>query len=298
GAGTTRPIFLSGVTGLCSNLLLDWIFMYGKFGFPEMGAVGCGWATTLSSLLMAGVLALQYPLHAPLRKLQVFMRVRPRLGENTREVLRLGVPIGLILLAEAGLFVVVSLLMARFGDQAVAAYQVALNFASVAFMIPLGIGLATTVRVGHAVGAGEVVAAGYRGRVGMMLGTLNAASNASIMLLFPVAIVGFYTHNADIITRATGFLALAAVFQLFDGLQVTANGALRGIKDTRIPMLITVAAYWLVGMPVAWWLAFDTGMGPDGLWWGLTAGLAVAAFGLSARFLSKAKRINRSLLMP
>ncbi|MGH8461985.1 MAG: MATE family efflux transporter [Stenotrophobium sp.] len=297
GAGTTRPIFWSGVTGLCSNLLLDWVFMYGKAGFPAMGAVGCGWATTLSSLLMAAVLAAQYSWHAPLRLFRIFERVRPRLQKDAREILRLGIPIGLILLAEAGLFVAVSLLMARFGDEAVAAYQVALNFASVAFMIPLGIGLATTVRVGHAVGAGDLAAARQRGYVGMSLGALNAASNAAIMLLFPTVIAGCYTHNRQIVALAASYLGLAAVFQLFDGLQVTANGALRGIKDTRVPMLITVAAYWLVGMPVALWLAFRAVMGPSGLWWGLTAGLAVAAFGLTLRFRSKAQRLKSYFLM-
>ncbi|MGH8506620.1 MAG: MATE family efflux transporter [Stenotrophobium sp.] len=297
GVGMTRPIFWSGVVGLCSNLLLDWIFMYGKFGFPAMGAVGCGWATTLSSLLMAAVLAVQYSWHAPLRAFQVLQRMRPRLEKDAREILRLGIPIGMILTAEAGLFVAVSLLMARFGDEAVAAYQVALNFASVMFMIPLGVGLATTVRVGHAVGAGDLPEARQRGYVGMCLGAINAASNATLMLLFPAFIAGLYTDNGQIVSVAAAYLCLAAAFQLFDGLQVTANGALRGIKDTRIPMLITVAAYWLVGMPVALWLAFRVGLGPSGLWWGLTAGLAVAALGLSLRFRSKSKRLKSYLVM-
>lgn len=297
GVGTTRPIFWSGVVGLCSNLLFDWIFMYGKFGFPAMGAVGCGWATTLSSLLMAAVLAVQYSWHEPLRVFQILQRVRPHLEREAREILRLGIPIGLILTAEAGLFVAVSLLMARFGDEAVAAYQVALNFASVMFMIPLGVGLATTVRVGHAAGAGDPAEARQRGYVGMCLGAINAASNAALMLLFPAFIAGFYTDNGKIVSIAAAYLCLAAAFQLFDGLQVTANGALRGIKDTRIPMLITVAAYWLVGMPVALWLAFRAGLGPSGLWWGLTAGLAVAALGLSLRFRSKSQRLKSYLVM-
>lgn len=291
GMGTTQPIFLSGVTGLLGNLILDWAFMYGKFGLPEMGAVGCGWATTISASLMALVLAVQYRFHAPLRQLEAFKPLMPRLGRNAREIVRLGFPIGLILLAEAGLFVLTAMWMARFGDSTMAAYQIALNFASVLFMIPLGIGLATTVRVGHAMGAGEKDRARYRGTVGMKLGLLNAASNASIMVLLSSLIAALYTDDAEIAGYATHFLWLAAAFQFVDGLQVTANGALRGIKDTRVPMLITVTAYWLVGMPVAHHLAFASNLAASGLWWGLTAGLAVAAMGLSLRFMNKAARL-------
>ena len=291
GMGVTRPIFFSGLIGLLGNLVLDWVFMYGKFGLPAMGAVGCGWATTISSLAMALVLALQYGLHAPLRQLDVFRLKAARLRQDARDIIRLGTPIGLILLAEAGLFVLASMWMARFGDSTMAAYQIALNIASVLFMIPLGVGLATTVRVGHAMGARDVRAARYRGTVGMKLGLLNAASNASIMVLFSGVIVALYTDDAVIAAHAVHFLWLAAAFQFADGLQVTANGALRGIKDTRVPMAITVAAYWLVGMPVAHQLAFATTLGASGLWWGLTSGLAMAALGLSMRFINKSSRL-------
>lgn len=295
GVGCTPPVLVSGLVGLCSNILLVWVFMYGKFGVPAFGAVGCGYATTISSMLMALVLALQYRRHEALRRLQVFTQLTARLGNDAHEILRLGSPIGLILLAEAGLFVLAALWMARFGEDTVAAYQIAINFAAVLFMIPMSLGLATTVRVGHAVGAGDHVAARQRGISGMKLGLLNAASNAAIMALFPVFIAKLYTNDAAIAAIAAQFLWLAAVFQFFDGLQVTANGALRGIKDTRVPMMITVAAYWAAGMPVAWWLGFHTPLAAAGIWWGLTAGLAVAAFGLSLRFLSKSKRISRSL---
>ena len=294
GVGCMRPIFIASVMGLASNGFLDWVFMYGKFGLPAMGAVGCGWATTISSLLMVAVLALQYRRHAVLRALEVFRPLWPRLSGDVREVLRLGVPIGMILFAEVGLFVLAAFWMAYFGDVAVAAYQVATNFATLAFMIPMGVALATTVRVGQAVGAGEIAAARHRGIIGMQLGLLNAGSNASIMALFPAWIVALYTDDAAIAALAVKFFLLAALFQFVDGLQVTANGALRGIKDTRVPMLITVTAYWLVGMPVAWWLGFHTSLAAAGIWWGLTVGLAIAALGLSMRFLSKSKRLNRS----
>src|SRR5581483_7528011 len=297
GVGVTAPTFYSGLLGLATNALLDWILMYGKFGFPAMGAIGCGWATTISSVLMAALMAWQFRSNVKLRALHVFGG-RPsgrRFLSEVHEVLKLGLPIALTLVAEASLFVVAAMLMASFGDRTVAAYQVAINFASVLFMIPLGIALATTVRVGHAAGAGLPWMARDRGRVGMQLGLINAASNALIMLVFPGVIVAIYTEDTAIATQAIVFLWLAAAFQFFDGLQVTANGALRGMKDTRVPMLITVAAYWLIGMPSAVALGFHTTLAAEGIWWGLTIGLGIAAIGLSLRFLHGAKA---SVVMP
>ncbi|MBL6749467.1 MAG: MATE family efflux transporter [Nevskia sp.] len=291
GLGRTRPIVLAGLAGLGGNALLDWLLLFGHFGLPRLGAVGCGVATSISSLLMAGTLHLLYRRGALRGLLPVPGGVQD-VAEGVRDILRTGLPIGLMLVAEAGLFVLAALLMARFGDATVAAYQIAINFAALVFMIPLGVGLATTVRVGHAAGAGAPAAARFRGLVGMGLGIANAASNAAIMAGLAAPIVAVYTTDAAIGRHAAGFLLLAAVFQLFDGLQVTANGALRGIKDTRVPMLITLVAYWLVGLPVAWWLAFRAGgdgMGPDGLWWGLTAGLGAAAAGLSLRYLRRTR---------
>ena len=284
GLGQVRPILYAGVVGLLCNTLLDWLLLFGHFGMPRLGAPGCGVATTVSSLVMAATLYAQFRLRLGLREPLEASRNGAGCTEGPREILRIGLPIGLILLAEAGLFVLTAMLMARFGEATVAAYQVAINFASLVFMIPVGIALATTVRVGHAAGAGDHAAARFRGLVGMALGLGNAASNAAIMALFSGLIAAFYTEDAGIAAAAAHFLVLAAFFQFFDGLQSTANGALRGIKDTRLPMLITLVSYWLIGLPVAWWLAFRVGMGPDGLWWGLTAGLGAAAAGLTLRY--------------
>lgn len=287
GLGQTRPIVVAGLAGLAANAVLDWLLLFphpllNAWGMPLLGAPGCGVATSLSCLLMAGLLMLQFRRVPALR--EVMIGSASSVPEGAADILRLGLPIGLIMVAEAGLFVMVALLMARFGDLTVAAYQVAINFAALVFMIPVGVALATTVRVGHAVGAGDAVGARLRGGVGMMLGVLNAASNALIMLLLGQWIASLYTDDPAIAAQATHFLYLAAIFQFFDGLQVTANGALRGFKDTRWPALITLVAYWLVGLPVAWGLAFTFGMGADGLWWGLTAGLGAAATGLCLRY--------------
>ena len=176
-------------------------------------------------------------------------------------------------------------MMARFGDVAVAAHQIAINFAAMSFMVPLSIGMATTVRVGQAHGAGADAAARLAGRVGIGLGVAWAVAAASLMALYPDMIVRAYTQAPEVSAMAVGLLGYAALFQLFDCIQATSNGALRGLHDTRVPMAITVLAYWAVGMPVAVGLAFFSAVGPAGIWWGFIAGLAVAAAGLSLRFL-------------
>ncbi|MES2682092.1 MAG: MATE family efflux transporter [Pseudomonadota bacterium] len=289
GLEATRPVMLAAVVGLLINALFNWLLIFGYGPIPALGVTGSGIATALACVVMAGTMALLYQRHPLLKTLRLFAGRGDEPGA-VRETLRLGLPIALIILAEAGLFVVVAMLMARLGERTVAAYQIAINFASVVFMIPLGIGFGTTVRVGFFAGAGDAAAARYAGLVGMAMGTGNAAFNATLMLVFGSMIAALYTSDTGIAAQAVAFLGLAAIFQLADGLQATANGALRGLKDTRIPMLITLASYWLIGLPVAWWLCFHTPLAANGLWWGLTAGLAAAAIGLTARFRALAPR--------
>jgi multidrug resistance protein, MATE family len=235
-----------------------------------------------------------YRWHPRLRELEVYGRAGWRPGPATGEVLRLGGPIALIITAEAWLFLIGALLMARFGTDAVAAHQIAINFASVTFMVPLSIGMATTVRVGYAAGAGDAAGVRLRGLAGIGMGACFAAFSAALMALLPGPIIALYTDAPGVAPLAAAFLAYAAVFQLADCVQATANGALRGIKDTRVPMLITVSAYWLVGLPLAVALAFNTAFGPAGVWLGFIAGLAVAAGGLAARFLHRTRASGRA----
>lgn len=285
GRGVSRAVMLAGVVAFPLNALFDWVLMYGHWGFPEMGPAGCGWATMLSSVVMLCVYLYSFSRWRDLRALRVLRRGLPRFERSVaREIVRLGLPIGLILAAESSLFQITALLMARFGETAVAAHQIAINFAAICFMVPMSIGMATTVRVGQAAGAGAAPEARMRGFVGIGLGLFSAVVSASMMIFFPQSVVAIYTDVPEVAELAVGFLGLAAVFQIFDCLQAVANGALRGVKDTRAPMLITVAAYWIVGMGVGIGLAFFAGQGPLGLWWGLVAGLAAAAIGLNWRF--------------
>ncbi len=300
GHGLTRVALISGLIGLLVNVVFAYLLLYGKFGFPEMGPEGCAWASVVASLAMVGAYTAQYLRVPALRALRVFRRGWPQWRPDVREVVRLGVPIAMILAAESWMFNIGALLMARFGATTVAAHQVAINFAALAFMVPLAIGFATTVRVGYAAGGGDHAAVRLRGQTGIALGVVFALLSASIMALMPGTIVALYTDTAEVSGLAVRFLYFAAVFQIFDCIQATANGALRGVKDTRVPMMITVAAYWVVGMPLAWWLAFHTDVGPLGVWWGFIVSLALAAAGLGWRFVwrSRLHRPGSSVLMP
>jgi MATE family multidrug resistance protein len=289
GHGLTGVPLLAGLTGFAVNGVVAWVLMYGKWGAPAMGPEGCGWAGVCAAWAMVGVYALQYRLSPRLRALRLMSHGRPRLDRETLEVLRVGLPIAAILTAECSLFSAGALLMARFGADTVAAHQIAINFASLAFMVPLSVGMATTVRVGHAAGAGDAAGVALRGRAGIAIGMCFALLSAALMALVPGWIASLYTPIETVAAAAAGFLLFAAVFQIFDCIQATANGALRGVKDTRLPMAITLFGYWVVGLPVAVWLAFGTALGPAGIWWGFIAGLAVAAVGLSARFARRTR---------
>lgn len=290
GQGRSRPVLVAGLVGLVVNVLGDWLLMFGIGPFPRLGAEGCGWATALAALAMLAVMAWQHRRLPSLRASQPWRRWIGGEPQLIPELLKLGIPIGLIWLAEVALFAGAGLLMALFGDGPVAAHQVAINIAAVAFMVPMGLGLAATARIGQAAGAGDRAAVALRGRVAIGVAAAFAVCSASLMALFPRQLVGLYTAEPGIFNLAVHFLVWAALFQMFDALQATCSGVLRGLKDTRGPMVITLIAYWVVGLPLGIGTAFYGGAGPKGLWWGLIAGLAVAAVGLNLRFWRMAQR--------
>ncbi len=292
GHGLARVALVAGVAGFLVNALFDYLLMYGRLGLPALGPEGCAWASVLAGLTMAVIYGALYLRLPPLRALRVFRSGGSLPRAELWEVLRLGLPIALIVAAESWLFNIGALMMAGFGGEVIAAHQIAINVASLAFMVPLSIGFATTVRVGHAAGAGDLPAVRLRGQTGVWLGVAFALLSATAMATLPGAIVALYTEAPAVSAMAVRFIYYAALFQLFDCVQATAAGALRGIKDTRVPMLITVAAYWGVGMPVAWGLASATAQGPFGVWWGFIVALAVAAAGLGLRFFRRTRPLS------
>ena len=288
GDGRPQPVLAVTLVGVAANAALNWVLMFGALGAPALGLVGTGWSSAITISVMFVALALVVRRGA-LARFRVFAGLRRPDPEALGSLFRLGWPIGVGFGLEAGLFTAATLLAGRLPDHetALAAHQIALNAASVTFMVPLGIGMAAGVRVGQAAGAGDLDGAARAGWTAAGLGAAFMAVAALVFWLAPGAVVWVYAGrgaDASVAALAASLLGVAAVFQLFDGVQATVAGALRGLKDTRVPMLIAAGAYWGVGLGVAAVAGLRLGGGAPGLWWGLTLGLAVAAVGLSARF--------------
>ncbi len=285
GLGMTWPGMVAGLLGLLVLAPVGYVLMNGGLGVPGLGATGSGLAT-------AAVLWLEVAGFA------VFLRVSPRfralgwgLGRRGPDaallagLLRLGGPIAVSLLLEVGLFTTAGLVIAGFGAAAAAGHQLALNVAGVAFMVPLGLAMAITIRVGEAAGRGDARGARRAGLVGIGLTLLTQSVSCAVIATFPATLVGLYTRDAAVAASGGLLLRYAAIFQFSDGIQVASGGALRGLKDTRVPMAISALSYWGVGMPVGLLLAFPGGLGASGMWMGIIAGLSCAAACLLARFL-------------
>ncbi len=279
--GILRPLLVAIVAANLLNVLVNWILIFGHFGFPELGVSGAAIATTISRWAMFLGLALLVRGHlAP--------RIRPWLAESwqwqpLRRMLAIGLPVGFQILFEYGVFGGVGLLMGRISAEALAGHQIALNMAAVTFMVPLGIGSAAAVMVGRAIGAGRPDDARRGAVAALIIGVSFMALTALVFVAFPGPLARLYSPDASVVAIAVSLLPLAGLFQVFDGTQAVALGALRGVGDTRIPVLINLFGYYLIGLPVSLWLGFRQGLGPPGLWWGLVVGLMVVAVILIVR---------------
>ncbi len=277
GLAITKPAMYFALIGLAVNIAGNWTFMYGHFGFPAMGAIGTGWATALVQWVMLCCM-LRFTFRREMdRAFNLFASFHwPRLVYQ-KELLAIGVPNGASMSIEVTMFATVALIMGSLGVKTVAAHQVTINFSAFTFMIPLGISFASTARVGFAAGRGDMHLARLLGGIGMGLSCIIMCATALLMITSPGLIVGIYTSDPEVKKLATSLLMLAGFFQISDGLQVAGFGALRGLKDTRVPMLINIVAYWVVGLPLGYLLGVESGLGARGLWVGLIAGLSVAA---------------------
>lgn len=298
GLGHTRPTMVLGLLGLLLNIPLNYIFIYGKLGLPAMGGVGCGWATALVMVAMLlGMLV--WVAWAPYYQSSGLLRRFdwPQ-GRVIRRLLSVGLPIGVSIFAEASIFSVIALLIGGLGATVVAGHQIALNFSSMVFMIPYSLGMAATVRVGQALGRREPREARFAAGVAMATALAYACLSASGMLWLRTDIAEIYTPDLAVIGVAGSLLIYSAFFQFSDAIQVTAAGALRGYQDTRVTMLITLLAYWGIGLPVGYSLGLSDWLGepsgPKGLWQGLVVGLTCAALLLGIRLARSARRHIRA----
>jgi MATE family multidrug resistance protein len=273
-----------------ANVGANWLLIFGHWGFPELGVIGSAYATAFSRWLMVAVIFL---LSLP--------TLRPLLGRIGTElwrrdaywgVARIGLPIAVLLSLEMWLFSAVALIMGSLGARELASHQIALNLAALSFQVPVGIAGAAAARVGNAIGRRDAVGARRSARVCLGMGAGVMTVSAAAFAFLPGQLARFYTPDQEVIALAATLIPIAALFQVFDGVQVVGSGVLRGAADTRVPALLGLIGYWCIGLPLGYQLAFRWGHGPQGLWWGLTIALAAVAAMLVARITW---RFNRSV---
>lgn len=286
---STWVILIITVLGVAFNVLCNYALIFGHWGFPRLELRGSGISTTLVYLLMLLMLVIYISCHRRFRRYHLFLRFWRPDWMKFRLILKIGLPIGCMLTAEVGLFSAAAIMMGWLGKNELAAHAVALQCAGIAFMIPLGLSQATTIRVGRALGARDREGIGRAGWVSYGLGIGAILCSMTLMMVIPEKMVGLFFDRGDSATAlsftlAVSYLGVAALFQLADATQVIGAAALRGINDTAKPMLVGIVGYWIIGLSAAYFLAFPLHMRGLGIWYGLATGLAVVAFTLTLRF--------------
>jgi MATE family multidrug resistance protein len=286
-----KPVVFALISANLVNLAGNWILVYGHFGLPAFGVTGSGWSTCISRAYMVTVLALAAIYYDRKRSSGLWLASRRIDWSGIRELLRLGLPAASQLLLEIGAFTLATFLVGRLGAVVLAGHQIALNVASITYMVPLGIGSAAAVRVGHAVGADDIRAAARAGWMALFFGAGFMSCAGLALFLFRQPIARIYSPQAAVVASGATLLLVAAVFQLFDGLQVVATGALRGAGNTRTPMLANLFGYWALGLPVGAFLCFRLNYGAIGMW----AGLCLALVMIGSLLLMVWNRLIRNL---
>jgi len=278
GLSMTRPAVMASVIGLLVNIPLNYLLIYGKWGLPELGGAGCGWASMISFWVMLTYLTLVIWFKKAYQAYGVFKQVKPPHWPTMRTLLTIGIPIGFAHFIESSMFSVIALFLASLGPTSVAAHQIALNVAALVFMAPLSLAMALTIRVGFLLGSKEVANARYCAFYGLVIAAVYAVFSATALYAFRTDIATLYNAQPAVIQMTSTLLIYAAIFQLGDALQVTAAGALRGYKDTRIPMYVMALTFWCFGLPLGYTLGltniFGEPLHAEGFWIGLVVGLA------------------------
>lgn len=295
-AALERPMWSLGIgiVGVLMNIVVNYLLIFGNFGFPRLELVGAGVASFASNGVMLALMALVVTRDRQFRRYHLFGRWWRADWPRFVQMGKLGLPIAVSHAFEAGVFTAAVMLMGWISTQAVAAHAVALQLASLTFMVPMGLAQAATVRVGIGHGRGDPAHIRRAGWTSFALGTGFMAAMAAIMLSIPETLTGLFIDrtdpaNAEVAALAVSFLTVAALFQVFDGAQVVGQGMLRGLHDTFVPMLFALFGYWIVGIGVGAWLAFERDWGGVGIWTGLAAGLGIVAVLMLARWMLRAR---------
>lgn len=273
--GVVLPILAAMGVANVANVGFNWVLVYGNLGVPALGAVGSGWASTLSRWVMAaGMLAAAWPVLRP-----TLYPIRPevRRAAPLRRMMALGAPIGGQMAMEYGAFGLAGIVMGLLGTLPVAGHQIALNLSALTFMVPLGVSQATAVLVGQGVGAQDPLRTRNSALAGLLLGAGFMVCTMILFLTLPRPLARIYSADPEVLALGAALLPISGVFQVVDGIQVVSAGILRGVGDTRVPMVVNLLGFYAVGLPVGVLLAFGAGLGPRGVWWGLAAGLAAVA---------------------
>jgi MATE family multidrug resistance protein len=290
--GCVRPIALIVISANFVNAFADWLFVFGHFGLPAFGAEGAGWATCASRVYMLVMLAAYTFWDA--RSRRTGLLETPLRFESARllELFRLGFPAAVQRILEVGVFTCATILAASLAPASLAAHQIALSAAGFTFMVPLGISSAAAVRVGQALGRRDAPGAARAGWTAFFLGGAFMLGAGLVFVTVPQAILHAFTTDTTVIATGVSLLAVAALFQLFDGIQVVATGALRGIGDTRTPMAANLVGHWFLGLPLGYFLCFQWGRGVTGLWMGLCFGLISVSLLLTAVWSRSTGRLS------
>jgi len=284
----TRPAMLIVWAGVPLNALFNWIFMFGGLGGPEMGLAGAGVATLLVDILIVIGVAICITKHSKTKHLNLFQNFWRPDWPRFRQLMRIGLPSGAIGIMEHGLFAAAAVMMGWVGVTQLASHMVATQIVSITFMIPFGLGQASNIRIALAAGARNLDAARIGARTQIEITVIFMAACAVVYWLFGDFFVGLFLaaddpDRAAVIGYGASFLAIAAIFQIFDGVQVVGGGILRGLNDTFVPMLFAIFGYWMIGVTGAYWLCFELGLGGAGIWYGLIGGLGICAIAVAFR---------------
>lgn len=291
GLSLTRQAMYISILANGLNVLLNYILIFGKLGAEPMGLVGAGWATLVSRVVMAMAMA-GWVLYAKRFELfRRFLRLRHLSFIHMYRIFKLGLPISGQMIFEMGAFSFSAVMIGWLGAKELAAHQIAINVASVTYMMASGIAAAATIRVGNQKGLGNFSAMRMAGYSNLVMGVVFMMGSGLLMVLLNKFIPMLYIDDMEVINIASSLLVIAALFQISDGVQVVGLGALRGLEDVRIPSLISLLAYWVIGLPVGYFLCFKAGFGVDGIWLGLLTGLSVAAVLLTVRFKIQSNRL-------